>query len=101
MHNVRVLSNHKRALLAHQCMFDGKIVRFNISQFYVIKINHGVQIISGIADFTPKEVCWHLTIITVSKYYRFHDKNVFGNHKCMASHYIIGNTAFETVHRLC
>ena len=56
MLNVRVLSNHDRALLAHQCMFGEKIVRFNISQFYVNKINHRVQMIIDIAEFTPKEL---------------------------------------------
>ena len=48
----------------------------------------------------------HLTIITVSKYYRFHDKNFLGNHKCTASHYMIltkhqlhndDSTAFQCV----
>ena len=33
-----------------------KIARFNISQFYVIKINHQVQMIIDIAEFTPKEL---------------------------------------------
>ena len=42
------------------------------------------------AEFTPKELSFgHLTIITVSKYYRFHDKNFIGNKKCTASNYII------------
>ena len=54
MRNVRVLSNHKRALLAHQSTLGEKIARFNISQFYVIKINHQVQMIIAIAEFTPK-----------------------------------------------
>ena len=45
MRNVRFLSNHNRALLAHQCTFREKIARFNIFQFYVIKINHRVQMI--------------------------------------------------------
>ena len=27
----------------------------------------------------------------MSKYYRFHDKNFLGNHKCTASHYIMHN----------
>ena len=54
MQNVRVLSNHKRALLSHKCTFREKIARFNISQFYVIKINDGVQMIIDIAEFTPK-----------------------------------------------
>ena len=46
--------------------------------------------IINIAEFTPKRVVFrHLTIIIVSKYYRFHDKNFLGNHKCTASHYII------------
>ena len=56
MRNVRVLSNHKRAVLAHQCTFGEKIARFNISQFYVIKINHQVQMIIDIAEFTLKEL---------------------------------------------
>ena len=56
MRNARVLSNHERALLAHQCTFGEKIARFNISQFYVIKINHPVQMIIDIAEFTPKEL---------------------------------------------
>ena len=47
-----------------------------MSQFYVIKINHWVQMIIDIAEFLPKELFFsHLAIITVSKYYRFHDKN--------------------------
>ena len=56
MRNARVLSNHERALLAPQCTFGEKIARFNISQFYLIKINHRVQIINNIAEFTPKEL---------------------------------------------
>ena len=32
-----------------------KIARFKISQFYEIKINHGVQMIIDIAEFIPKE----------------------------------------------
>ena len=56
MRNVRVFSNHERALLAQQCMFGEKIARFNISQFYVIEINHRVQMIIDIAEFTPKEL---------------------------------------------
>ena len=32
-----------------------KIVRFNISRFYVIKMNHRVQMIFDMAEFTPKE----------------------------------------------
>ena len=56
MHNVRVLSNHERALLAHQCTFGEKIARFDISQFYVIKINHRVQMIIDTAEFTSKEL---------------------------------------------
>ena len=31
----------------------------------------------------------HLIIITVSKYYRFHDKIFIGNHNSTVSHYII------------
>ena len=94
MRNVRVLSNHKRALLAHQCTFREKIALFNISQFHVVEINHRVQMILDIAEFTPKKIVFrHLTIITVSKYYRFHDKNFLGNHKCTASHYINCNIA--------
>ena len=56
MRNIRVLSNHNRPLLAHQCTFREKIARFNIYQFYVIKINHRVQMIIDIAEFTPKEL---------------------------------------------
>ena len=51
MWNIRVLSNHERAWLAHKCTFGEKIVQFNISQFYVIKINHRVQMIIAIAEF--------------------------------------------------
>ena len=36
--------------------FGGKIARFNLSQFYVIKINHRVQMIIGIAEFTHKKL---------------------------------------------
>ena len=54
MQNVRVLSNHKRALLSHKCMFREKIARFNISQFYVIKIDHWVKTIIDKTEFTPK-----------------------------------------------
>ena len=69
-----------------------KIARFNISQFYVIKINHRVQMIINIAEFITKEFIFrNLTIIPMSKYYRFHDKSFLGNHKCTASHYIIDN----------
>ena len=46
--------------------------------------------IIDIPEFTPKELFFrHVTIITVSKYYCFYDKNFLGNHKCTASHYII------------
>ena len=68
MQNVRVLSNHERALLAYQCTFGEKIARFNISQFYVIKINHRVQMIIDIAEFIPKELFFfrYSTIIPMS-----------------------------------
>ena len=90
MQNIRILSNHECAWLAHQCTFRKKNARFNISQFHMIKINHKVQMIIDIAAFTTKELLYrHLTIVTVSKYYRFHDKNFLGNHKSMPSHYII------------
>ena len=56
MQNVRVLSNHERALLAHQCTFGEKIAPFSISQLNVIEINHRVQMIIDIAEFTPKEL---------------------------------------------
>ena len=56
MRNGGVLSNHERALLAHQCTFGEKIARFNISQFHVIEINHRVQMIIDITEFTPKEL---------------------------------------------
>ena len=32
MRNVRVLSNHERALMAHPCTFGEKIARFGISR---------------------------------------------------------------------
>ena len=35
--------------------FGEKTARFNISQFYMIKINHQVQMVIDIAEFTPKE----------------------------------------------
>ena len=56
MRNVRVLSNHDRAWLAHQCTSGEKIAQFYIFQFYVIEINQGVQMIVDIAEFTPKEL---------------------------------------------
>ena len=56
MRNVRVLGNHERAWLAHQCRFGEKIAQLDISQFYVIMINHRVQMIIDIAEFTPKEL---------------------------------------------
>ena len=56
MQNVRVLSNQEHALLAHQCTFGEKIARYIISQFYVIKINHRVQMIFDIAEFPSKEL---------------------------------------------
>ena len=56
MRNVRVLSKHERALLAHQYTFREKIARVNISQFYVIKINHRLQMTFDKAEFTPKEL---------------------------------------------
>ena len=56
MQNVRVDNNHKRALLSHKCTFREKIARFNISQFYVIKINYWVHMIIDITEFTPKEL---------------------------------------------
>ena len=73
-------------------MFREKIARFNISQFYVIKIDHWVHCTNDYWHswiYTKIVGFRHLTIITVSKYYRFHDKNFLGNHKCTASHYII------------
>ena len=34
----------------------------------------------------------------MSKYYRFHDKNFLGNHKCTASHYItVGHVHFSKI----
>ena len=56
MRHVRVLSNHGRALLAHQCTFGEKIARFNISQFYMIKNNHWVQMIFDIDEFIPEDL---------------------------------------------
>ena len=38
------------------CMFGEKIARFNISPFYVIKINYRVQMIIDVAEFTATEV---------------------------------------------
>ena len=51
-----VLGNHERARLAHQCASDEKFARFNISQFYVIKIIHQVQMIIDKTEFTAKEL---------------------------------------------
>ena len=56
MRNVRILSNHERASLTHQCTFDEKIARVNMSQFCVIKINHRVELIIDVNKFTPKEL---------------------------------------------
>ena len=39
--------------------------------------------------YTKRVIFRYLTIIAMSKYNRFHDKNFLGNHKCTASHYII------------
>ena len=90
MRNVTVLSNHERALLAHQCTFGEKIARFNISQFNVIKINHRLQMIIYIAEFTPKELfCIMYPLLQCQNTIVFHDKNFLGNHKCTASHYIM------------
>ena len=63
MQNVRVLSNPERAWLAHHCTFGEKIARFNIFQFYVIKINYRYK--------------WFL------KYLNFHQKSCFSS----SSHY--------------
>ena len=46
------MCNHERTWLAHQGTFVEKIARFNISQLYVIKINHRVQMITDIAAVT-------------------------------------------------
>ena len=90
MQNIKVLSNHEHAWLAHECKFGEKIAWFNIFQYYMIKINHWVQMIIDITEFIKKRVVFlHLTIIAVSKYNCFHDKNFLGNHKYMASHYIM------------
>ena len=51
-----ILSNHEGAWLAHQCTFGEKVAWFSIAQFYVIKIYHRVQMIIGIAEFTPKKL---------------------------------------------
>ena len=56
MRNVRVLSNHEGAWLAPQSTFGEKIARFKIFQIYVTEINHRVQIIINIDEFTPKEL---------------------------------------------
>ena len=65
MRNVKVLTNHDRAWLAHQGTFGEKTARFNIYQFYVIQINRRVQMIIEIAEFTPKEL--FLIILPVSQ----------------------------------
>ena len=62
-----------------------------MSQIYVIKVNHRVGPTNGYWHswiYTKRVVFHHLTIITVSYYYCYHDKNTLGNHKCTASHYI-------------
>ena len=51
--SLREMCNHEHAWLAHQGTFGEKIARFNISQLYVIKINHRVQMITDIAEVTP------------------------------------------------
>ena len=44
--------------------------------------------IIDIDEFTPKVIFRNLTIISVSKYYRFHDKNFLGNHiSCIVSQF--------------
>ena len=58
MRNVSVLSNHERAWLAHKCTFDEKIAGFNIYQFYVTTMYHEVEMITDIAEFTPKDLCF-------------------------------------------
>ena len=55
MRNVRVLSNHKRALLAHPCTFGEKIARFGKSRFQVIIVLHQSQMITEIIEFTSYE----------------------------------------------
>ena len=55
MRNVRVLSNHERALLAHPCTFGEKIARFSIFRFKVIIGLHQSQMIIDIVEFTSHE----------------------------------------------
>ena len=55
MRNVRVLSNHERALLAHPSTFGEKIARFGISRFEVIIVLLHSQIIIDIIEFTSYE----------------------------------------------
>ena len=55
MQNVRVLSNHERALLAYPCTFGEKIARFGISWFQVIIVLHQSQMIIEIVEFTSYE----------------------------------------------
>ena len=55
MRNVRVLSNHERALLAHPCTFGEKIARFSIFRFKVIIVLHQSQMIIDIVEFTSHE----------------------------------------------
>ena len=77
--------NHERAWFAHQCTFSETIARVSISQFKMIGILHQVQMDIAIVEFTQKNVFHHSIMITVSQYYRFHDK-------CIASHYIMSDS---------
>ena len=53
---LRVLSNHKRAWLAHQCTFGEKIVRVSITQFSMIKIFLQVEMFIDIVEIKSKEL---------------------------------------------
>ena len=45
-------SHHEHALLAHQSMFGEKIAWASISKFFVIEIDHNVQMHVDIVEFT-------------------------------------------------
>ena len=93
MRNVRVLSNHERALLAHPCTFGEKIARFGKSRFQVIIVLHQSQMITEIIEFTSYESfsiiqslpqCQNNSVSMIKQ-----QSYVLNNHNCMASYYII------------
>ena len=103
MRNVRVLSIHNRPWLAHQCTFVEKIAQFNISHFYVIKINHRAQMIIDIAEFAPKELffiieplsqCQNITVSMVKLPWQpqMHGQPLLYNN--------LSNTKFMTIHSI-